>query len=135
MSKLSEVFDTIISQLHWGPSHRPFLEAVIAEHDALEKRVFELEEIIKAAIKESMDISIRNSDIPQETKSIGDSSPSMLGAFDPLVTEPIPEPQPEDAPAAPVDAVTIPAEPVQTPITDLLAAQPEPVSAGPTSAE
>ena len=106
MSKLSEVFETIISQLHWGPSHRPFLEAVIAEHDALVSRVNELENKI--------------SDL-----------------LDPTEKEPTPEPQPEVAPVAPVETVTNPAEPVQTGIfPDLLQSpQPEPVPAGPTSAE
>ncbi len=46
MSKLSEAFNGIISQLHWGPGHRPFMEAVIAEHDALVERVEYLENTI-----------------------------------------------------------------------------------------
>ncbi len=50
MSKLMEAFNGIISQLHWGPGHRPFMEAVIAEHDALVERVEDLEKKLLALI-------------------------------------------------------------------------------------
>jgi hypothetical protein len=43
MSKLSEELEAVLGMLHHGPSVEPFHQAVVAAHDALDKRVAELE--------------------------------------------------------------------------------------------
>ncbi len=104
MSKLSEAFNGIISQLHWGPGHRPFMEAVIAEHDALVARVEDLEKKLLSMIT------------PVES---------------PPTTEQVPHPAITNV--DPIEVAPNPAGQMQTPTADL-PAQPESDHAGPDSA-
>ena len=129
MSKLSEVFGNVFSTLHWGPSVEPFHRAVIEEHDALEQRV--------AALEKKWDdmYPSRPVDAP---KYIAPVEPDPVSSAEPVSaaqpeTTPVPsesdQEEPEHKPA-PADEQN-PAEPVQTPVSDLPEAQPEPVPAGP----
>lgn len=136
MSILSNAFAAFLPTIHWGPAGEPFYRAIIAEHDALEARVAELE-AERASDKIMMDV-LRDEFKTMCTAREQSASPKYIE--EPALAVPVAQ--------AAVDALTghvaddadslaesgdeqNPAEPVQTPISGLLAAQPEPAPAGP----
>jgi hypothetical protein len=127
MSTLQKVFESIKSTLHWGPSVEPFHQAVINEHDALVDRV--------AALEYRMD-GMFPTRAPGDVKYITDvtTTPSPSQA----IMEALAGHVADDAASLIEGAPAAPAESSGTgdkADSDLLAAKPDPVPAGPDASE
>lgn len=151
MKTVREVFESVRSQLHWGPALAPYHECLIDKVEFLESRLAEVEGQLLQD-KEMMDMMRSEWNEMFQKKNYGDpkyiteeaSSPSLEKAAADALSG-----HHEDDPASIVDDhvdQTVesesdeaheqnPAEPVQTPVPDLLKAKPEPVLAGPDTTD